>query len=280
MVVAGMAGLGMVLGGASAATAQPETTASSSSATWSAQINGWAENVAVLPGGDLVVTNFSNHLVQRIDRETKEVSTIAQVASPGGLAVDGDTLYVTRGNHPASLVDKKGGIVAIDLPTGDKRSVITGLGMANGLAQLPGGDLVYTVTMGGGTGVHRIDPETGSDRVLTTAVATPNGIAVGPDGHPYVGSTLHGSITRVDADSGASEVVAGTSVLVDDFGFRSDGTIVGASSTGAIDELDPATGRSRPLRAGYVGATSAKPLPGGGVVVTTATGRVLILDLT
>lgn len=278
-----MAGIGMALGGASTAIAQPaetpDTTASSSKATFSAQISGWAENVAVLPDGDLVVTNFANHLVQRIDRETTQVTTIAQVASPGGLAVDGDTLYVTRGNHPASLVDKKGGIVAIDLTTGDKRTVITRLGMANGLDQLPGGDLVYTVTMGGGTGVHRIDPASGEDRILTTGVATPNGIAVGPDGQPYVGSTLHGSITRVDADSGDREVVAGTTVGIDDFGFRPDGTIVAASSTGAIDELDPATGRSRPLRLGYFGATSAKPVPGGGVAVTTMAGRVLILDL-
>lgn len=276
---AAVAGLGLLLGGPlPGATAAPTgATADSSSAALDVHIGGWAENALVLPDSDVLVSNLGAGLVQRIDADTHEVSTVAEVAGPGGLAVDGGTLYVVTGNSPASVVTREGGVLAIDLESGTRRSVVDGLGEANGLTRLPGGDLAYTVTLGHGTGVHRVDPDTGEDHLLTDAVPSPNGIAAGPDGQAYVGSTALGTITRVDVESGARAHVGGISTAVDDFAFLPDGRIVAATFLGFVDVIDPRTGRSRPLGAGHLGATSAAPAPGG-ILVTTATGRVAVIE--
>lgn len=122
-------------------------------------------------------------------------------------------------------------------------------------------------------------PRTGERRRLTSSFPTPNGVAVGPDGTVYVGSTLLGAVFRVDPTTGATTHVAGMSTSLDDFDVRSDGTIVGATTLGFIDELDPATGRSRPLLSGYVGGTAVRLISDHQAVVTTATGRVVVVDL-
>ncbi|MGO1165104.1 MAG: SMP-30/gluconolactonase/LRE family protein [Janibacter sp.] len=275
------AGLGLVLAGP--VTAASADVGSGSASTPTAErldvsIGGWAENALVLPDGDILVSNLGANRVQRIDGETHEISTVAEVAAPGGLAVDGTTLYVVTGNSPTSVATREGGVLALDLASGERRTVVAGLGEANGLTRLPGGDLAYTVTLGHGMGVHRVDPDTGKDRLLTSAVPSPNGIATGPDGRLYVGSTMLGTITRVDAESGARSHVGGISVVVDDFAFLPDGRIVAATFLGFVDIIDPQTGRSRPVGAGNLGATSAGPAPGGGILVTTATGRVTVIE--
>lgn len=272
--------LAMVLGGpVTVVAAEPTSQSSARAEVLDVNVGGWAENVLPLPDGDVLVSNLTGNKVQRIDGRTSQITTVASVPSPGGLAIDGRTLYVVTGNSPTSAVKPEGGVLAIDLDTGEQRSVVSGLGEANGLGRLPDGDLVLTVTLGRGTGVHRVDPDTGEDRLLTTSIPSPNGLAVGPDGQAYVGSTLLGTITRVDPDTGQHAKVAGISAIVDDFGFLPDGRVVAATIPGFIDELDLETGRSRPLAAGFVGATSARPAPGGGVVVSTVSGRVTIVDV-
>lgn len=243
------------------------------------RVGGWAENVLPLPGGDVLVSNLGKGLVQRVSGSTGEISTVAKVPGPGGMALDGSTLYVVTGNSPTSVITREGGVLAVDLPTGRTRSVVGGLGEANGLDRLPGGDLVLTVTLGAGAGVQRLDPVSGELRLLTTSVPSPNGLAVGPDGQAYVGSTLLGTISRVDPDSGRTTRVAGSSAVIDDFDVRPDGRILAVTQLGFVDELDPATGRSRPVAWGYPGGASVKLRPGGGAVVSTVTGRVVSLDL-
>ena len=248
-------------------------------ALWTVEIGGWVENVIPLPDGDILVSALGRGLVQRIDGTTHEVTTIAEVADPGGLARHGDTLHVATGNSVRSAVTRAGGVVAIDLTTGAQRSVVTGLGQVNGLARLPGGDLVLTVTVGRGAGVQRVDPATGSARRLTSAVRGANGIAVGPAGQVYAGSTLAGTIIRVDPDTGEHARAAGVSPLLDDVDVLPDGRIVAATTLGHVDLLDPATGRRRTLSRGHLGATSARLAADGTVIVSTIGGRVLALDL-
>lgn len=243
------------------------------------RIGGWAEGSAILPDGDILVSNLTGHRVERIDAQTHEISTVAEVADPSQMVVDGDTLYVVTGNSPASVFLRKGGVMAIDLSTGARRTVTSGLGEANGMARLPDGDLIVSVTLGHGAGVHRVDPRTGERRQLTSSFPTPNGVAVGPDGTVYVGSTLLGAVHEVDPTTGATTRVAGVSTSLDDFDVRSDGTIVGATTLGFIDELDSETGRSRPLLSGYVGGTAVRLISDHQAVVTAATGRVVVVDL-
>lgn len=276
-----VAGLGLTLAvpvAAASADVGRGTASTTAAQRLDVTIGGWAENALVLPDGDVLVANLGANRVQRIDEATHEISTVAEVAAPGGLAVDGTTLYVVTGNSPTSVATREGGVLALDLESGERRTVVDGLGEANGLARLPGGDLAYTVTLGSGTGVHRVNPATGEDRLLTSAVPGPNGLATGPDGQLYVGSTMLGTITRVDAESGADSHVGGISVAVDDFAFLPDGRIVAATFLGFVDIIDLQTGRSRPLGAGHLGATSAGPAPGGGILVTTATGRVTVIE--
>lgn len=59
------------------------------------------------------------------------------------------------------------------------------------------------LTRKGGSSPSTSPPGTGERRLLTGAIPTPNGLAVGPDGQAYVGSTLLGTISRVDPDTGA-----------------------------------------------------------------------------
>lgn len=153
-----MAGLVLLLAGpAASAQATPDaTTVTAASERLDVTVGGWAENVLPLPNGDVLVSNLSRGLVQRIDGGTHEITTVAEVAGPGGMAVDGDTLYVVTGNSPLSVITGEGGVLALDLRSGERRTVVDGLGEANGLARLPGGDLVYTVTLGAGSGVHRV----------------------------------------------------------------------------------------------------------------------------
>lgn len=267
---------------APAAAAAPTTLAVAQAPTQTAldvNIGGWAEGLALLPDGDILVSNLGQGIVQRIDGETRAITTIAQVADPSAMVVDGTTFYVVTGNSPASAITRKGGVLAIDLTTGARRTVTTGLGEANGMARLPGGDLVLSVTLGPGTGIHRLDPTSGQRRLLTSAFPTPNGVAVSPSGQIYAGSTLLGALFRVDPTTGATSRAAGTSTSLDDFDVRSDGTVVGATTLGFIDLLDPATGRSSKLLSGYVGATSVRLLSDQRAVVTTATGRVVTVDL-
>ena len=172
-------------------------------------IGGWAEGSAILPDGDILVSNLTRHLVQRIDSQTHEVTTVAEVADPSQMVVDGDTLDVVTGNSPASVLTRKGGVDAINLTTGARRNVTTGMGEANGMARLPDGDLVVSVTLGSDAGVHRVDPQTGERRRLTSSIATPNGVAVGPQGQVYIASTLLGAVFRVDPSTGAAQRVAG-----------------------------------------------------------------------
>ena len=127
----------------------------------------------------------------------------------------------------------------------------------------------------GSTGV---DPQTGERRRLTSSFPTPNGVALGPQGQLYVGSTLPGAVFRVDPATGATQRVAGVSTSLDDFAVRSDGTMVGATTLGFVDELDPATGRSRPLLR-LRRRTSVRLLSDDRAVITTATGRVMVVDL-
>ena len=242
-------------------------------------IGGWAEGAAIPADGDLLVANLNQHKIQRVDAQTHQITTVAEVADPSQMVVDGDTVYVVTGNTPASIFTRKGGVLAIDLTTGARRTFTTGMGEANGMSRLPDGDLVVSVTLGGDAGVHRVDPQTGERRRLTSSFPTPNGVAVGPQGQLYVGSTLLGAVFRVDPSTGATQRVAGVSTSLDDFAVRSDGTIVGATTLGFVDELDPATGRSRPLLSGYVGGTSVRLLSDDRAVITTATGRVVVVDL-
>lgn len=65
---------------------------------------------------------------------------------------------------------------------------------------------------------------------------------------------------------------------MDDFAVLPDGRIIAATVLGFVDELDPSTGRSRPLTGGHLGATSARVVPDGRVVVSTMTGRVVTID--
>lgn len=264
---------------AGGALAAPTPAVSMLSESLDVNIGGWAEGSAILPDGDILVSNLSKSLVQRIDSRTHEISTVAEVADPSQMVVDGNTLYVVTGNSPASVLTPRGGVLAIDLSTGVRRTVTAGLGEANGMARLPDGDLIVSVTLGSGAGVHRLDPRTGERRKLTSSFPTPNGVAVGPQGQLYVGSTLLGTVFRVDPSSGTATRVAGQSTSLDDFDVRSDGTIVAATTLGFIDELDPATGRSHKLLSGYVGGTAVRLISDDRAVVTTATGRVVIVDL-
>ncbi|MGZ8176293.1 SMP-30/gluconolactonase/LRE family protein [Williamsia sp. SKLECPSW1] len=236
-------------------------------------IGGWAENSATGPDGSVYVSDLTGSAVLRRPPGGGAFTTLRRLPNPGGLVVDGTTLYAVVGDTPVSVFTDAGGVVAVDLRTGAQRTVASGLGETNGLARLPDGRLVVTVTAGRGAGLQLIDPGTGARRLLTDAITTPNGLAVGPDGMAYVGSSVTGEITRVDPGDGATSPAARTIPSLDDFDFLPDGRIVAATNVGQISVVDLSDRSVVPFGGPMLGATSAKR-SGGQVVVTTALGSV------
>lgn len=114
-----------------------------------------------------------------------------EVDSPGGIVVDGSQVYFTSGNSLASGLFSKpdGAINRLDLGTGSRSTVATGLVMPNGMVRLPGGDFVVSRDLGRGS-MTRVTP-TGETSAFAPAATSTNGMAVDvARGLLYVDSTF------------------------------------------------------------------------------------------
>ncbi|MFL6062341.1 MAG: hypothetical protein ACJ72E_14000, partial [Marmoricola sp.] len=119
-------------------------------------------------------------------------TVVAAVTSPGGLVLDGRTLYFNSGNGLASGAFNKadGKLNKVDLDTGVVSTVATGLVMPNGLIRLPGGDFVVSRDLGKGS-TSRITPS-GTVTPFAPQATSTNGMAVdAARGEFYVDSTFN-----------------------------------------------------------------------------------------
>lgn len=216
---------------------------------------GLLENLAFDGRGNLLLSETaltgSGGGVQRLGVDGKR-STAAQVDSPGGIVVSGNTAYINTGNSTRSgLTDTADGtVVALDLTTGALTTMATGLRMPNGLALLPDGGFVVSKDFGSGTTLTEIAPDR-STKVLAPGLTSTNGLAYDPARRKLFVSTtfdMTTTIAAVDIDHPNAEparyTLPGFGPLnsADDLTVGPDGAVyVALNLAGRIVRLDPET---------------------------------------
>ncbi|MEV0251093.1 SMP-30/gluconolactonase/LRE family protein [Nocardia sp. NPDC050712] len=181
-------------------------------------------------------------------------STVTEVDGPGAVLVAQDTAYFVSGlSVPHVLAGKTdGSIKSIDLDTGAIATVAANLRLPNGLAQLPGGDFVFTSDMGPDQRISLV--RNGSYAGPFAGLTSTNGISYDPARRRLFVSTTFDPITTVamyDVDRPGADpalfTLPGFGPLNggDDLTVGPDGKVYLALSTGGkVVRLDPDTGAS------------------------------------
>jgi sugar lactone lactonase YvrE len=151
----------------------------------------------MLNDGTLVVTEAAGRRVTRIAADGTRTTVPGTYSEPVGLAVSGDTLFVSDAWN--------GSVVKVDLKTGSAAVLAQGFGRAEGLAVDRSGRLLLVDSLK--KTLYAIDPATGeADEVATAldlglegpaplgATWIHNGVAVGPDGVVYLPSDTRAAL--------------------------------------------------------------------------------------
>jgi DNA-binding beta-propeller fold protein YncE len=200
--------------------------------------------------GNIYFAEMQNHVVRRVDRKTKIISTVAGTGTPGfggdkgpatkaqlrqphSIVFDPEDrlLICDIGNHRIRRVDLKSGIIDTYAGTGERKPTPDGaplegtpLNGPRAVALDSKGNLYLVLREG--NAVYHIDPKAG--RIYHVAgtgekgysgdggpaklakLSGPKGIACAPDGSLYIADTESHTIRRIDLASGAIRTVAGT----------------------------------------------------------------------
>lgn len=219
---------------------------------------GTLENLAFDGRGGLLLSELSftgPGALRKLTAQGARSTEVSDVNGPGGIVVSGDGAFVTTGNSTASgLFDTPDGTVElVALDSGETRTVATGLTMPNGLALLPGGDLVVSRDLGSYTGLTRIDPATGHGERFAMSVTSTNGVIWDSVREVLWVATSFNDTTEivgVDVATGTpvrTLTVPGSGLLnvADDITLGKDGDLyVALNVAGKIVRLDPDGGSS------------------------------------
>lgn len=179
-------------------------------------------------------------------------TVVPDVASPGGIVVDGRTAYFNTGDGLASglfnIAD--GTLSKVDLDTRQVSVVASGLVMPNGLVRLPGGDFVVSRDLGKGS-MTRITPAGGKTPYAPAATNT-NGMAVDLARNQfYVVSTFNPTtevfVIDLDNPTAAPRTIQipglGPLNAADDIVLGADGHLyVALNVAGSVVRVNPDTG--------------------------------------
>lgn len=155
------------------------------------------------PNGDLIVVDFGNHQVRRIDRRT---GIIRPVAGTGEAAYNGDGI-------PAAQAQLSRPEYAVFGPKGDLFIVDSYNNRVRKIDRRTG--LISTVA---GTGERGFSGDGGP--ATAAELHFPQGIAVDAQGNLFIGDTVNRRIRRVDARTGIITTWAGTGEI----GVNAEGT--------------------------------------------------------
>src|SRR5438874_1393532 len=131
----------------------PATTAASAGAAcrpWSVRTIasglGVLENLTFDGRGSMLISASQSGAIERMTPDGRVTTLIPDVSYPGGLVMNGRTLFFNTGDSPQSgvLGSSDGTIGTFNLDTRVRTTWSSGLVMPNGLALLPDGDAVVT----------------------------------------------------------------------------------------------------------------------------------------
>lgn len=241
--------------------------------TWSkhgvAEGFGVLENLAFDGRGGVLLSEQATSgpgAIRRLTADGARSVAAADVDGPGGLLVSGHTAYFTTGNSAVAALSGRadGTIDALDLDTGVVRTVASGLTMPNGLAQLPGGDLVVSRDVGTGS-MTRVAADGGATPYAPWLAST-NGLAFDPGrGRLVVSTTFEPTTTIASVDAAARPGPAtvlpgyGPANSADDLTVAPDGTVyVALNVAGRIEQVDLDTGRTCTIAEGLPLSSSVR----------------------
>ncbi|MFI5714763.1 SMP-30/gluconolactonase/LRE family protein [Nocardia sp. NPDC051750] len=199
--------------------------------------------------------------VYHVDGSGRVRTILENLAAPGGLQLDGTTLYV--------LTRQNGKLWRLETTTGEFTWLADLPG--NGLLRLPDGDFLTTwVGTEGGPprGVSRYDSETGVVTPNWAAVPRGEGLASSPDRRiVYTDDLFTGQVYRIPLDApdrwSVVTTVPGLIPGLDDLATTGDGDIyVTAHLLGTIHRVDPDSGATcavtSALPMGWAGPSSVR----------------------
>ena len=200
--------------------------------------------------GNMFFVEMPNHVIRRVDKKTRIITTVAgngqpgfngdggpgvkaQMRQPHSIAFDpqGRMLICDIGNHRVRRLDLKTGIIETWLGTGEKGATPEGAPLAgtpiNGPRAIdldPQGNLYLALREG--NAVYKVDVAAGRFQHLAgtgekgydgeggdarkAKLNGPKGIAWSPDGGVYIADTESHTIRRIDLKSGVITTVIGT----------------------------------------------------------------------
>jgi streptogramin lyase len=190
--------------------------------------------------GHLFFVDMPNHIVQRVDRKTGILTTVAGTGEPGFSGDNGPAtkaqlrqphsiVFDAQGrllicdilNHRVRRVDLKSGLIETWLGTGEKKNPADGAALAGAPLHGPraidvGRDGKLYIVLREGNAMYEIDTKSQSYRLLIDqGMKGPKGVSVAPDGMVYIADTENHKVQRVDPKTKTMVTVAGSGVRGD-----------------------------------------------------------------
>lgn len=165
--------------------------------------------VLVAPDGDMIIVDFGNHRIRRVDRETGRIRAIVGTGEAGynGDGIPAVEAQISRPEYAVFAPD--GSLLIADSYNNRIRRIDRETG------------LISTVA---GSGEKGFSGDGGP--ATEAALHFPEGIAVDSRGNLYIGDMVNRRIRRVDAETGIITTFAGTGQV----GTSPDGTPAGEAS--------------------------------------------------
>lgn len=239
------------------------------------------DNLAIAPEGTVYVSNMADGSIEEIQPGTGASRTLvrARLATPGGIALDGERLYVAdvfslrtvdaqsgdvrdvlrahaAGSHieyPMAVAVGEGQVVLTSWATGtvqrlDRATQAQGellhdFKAPTAAVPLPDGSLLVTEIATGA--LLHVGAAGKTERRTIATLEGPTSLALGPDGAAYVLEAA-GRLTRVDLASGEKRTIAEQLQLPDGIARTPWGSfIVAESAAQRLTEIDPTSGSRR-----------------------------------
>jgi DNA-binding beta-propeller fold protein YncE len=192
--------------------------------------------------GNLYFVDMRNHVLQRIDKKTGILTTLAGNGQPGfagdggpakdalfrqphSIAFDrqGRLLICDIGNHRVRRYDPRTGTIETYLGNGEKQNPADGAPLGGTPLHGPRAidisrDGKLYIVLREGNAVYEADPQQNRYRLLVKeGIKGPKGIAIGPDGNLYIADTENHLVQAINPRTNALTRIAGN-------GQRGDGT--------------------------------------------------------